>query len=62
MDTEEERPRKKPGRRPGKTHTEQLKAMLRPEEMARFVAKAEMAEMSYSEAVRAAIEAWRPRR
>ena len=62
METQTERPRKKPGRRPGRTHTEQLKVMLTPADMAEFVGKALDAGMSYSDAMRAAVSAWRPRR
>jgi hypothetical protein len=61
MDTIMERPRKKPGRKPGRTHTEQLKVMLTPNEMGVFIDKAADAGLSYSDAMRAAIAAWKPK-
>ena len=56
----EQRPlRKKPGRKPGRTHTEQLKVMMTPNEMGAFIDKAHEAQLSYSDAAREAFRAWK---
>lgn len=58
MDTNTETHRKKPGRKPGRTHTVQLKVMLTPDAWAKFVGAVDWREVSYSEAAREAIAEW----
>ena len=53
---------KRPGRKPGRRCTEQLRVMLTPEEMAALVGKALAAGMTYSDLVRAAVSDYRPRK
>lgn len=59
---EQEPARKRPGPKPGLAkRTNQLKVMLTDEEMTELVTKAMMSRMTYSDAVRVALQNWSPK-